>query len=175
MHWGIWLPWCLFVVAPTKHDHDLVDKLLNTLFGPKPIILLFGFTLLEFCLQHFLPMLCAHATNIKKTLALGQTLLHGKTSSIKISYYSSLIKCMWMWSQHEIEHALMKINLLCKTNIVCAKTWCATKNDLPYYLVLQQNMHYNKQVINLYVDLGKSNLNTLISSWALLTMITLSI
>jgi hypothetical protein len=67
--------------------------------------------------------------------------------------------------------------MLCKTNIVCAKTWCATKNDLPDYLVLQHNMHYNTQVINmeLYVDLRKSNLNTLISTWALSTRITIGI
>jgi hypothetical protein len=67
--------------------------------------------------------------------------------------------------------------MFCKTNIVCAKIWCATNNDLLDYLVLQQSMHYNTQVINmeLYVDLGKSNLNTLISMWALSTRITLNI
>jgi hypothetical protein len=65
----------------------------------------------------------------------------------------------------------------CRTNIVCAKIWCATKNDLQDYLDLQQSMHYNTQVINmeLYVDLGKSNLNTLISTQALSTRITLGI
>jgi hypothetical protein len=45
-------------------------------------------------LQHFLPMLCAHATNIKKTLALGQTLLHDNTSTIKITFCKNLIKCL---------------------------------------------------------------------------------
>jgi ribosomal protein L32 len=44
----------------------------------------------------------------KKTLAPGQTLLHGKTSSIEISSFSSPIMCWWMLSKHEIEHALMK-------------------------------------------------------------------
>jgi hypothetical protein len=44
----------------------------------------------------------------KKTLALGQTLLHGKTTSIEISSFSSLIMCRCMSSRHEIEHALMK-------------------------------------------------------------------
>jgi hypothetical protein len=38
----------------------------------------------------------------KKTFAPGQTLLHGKTSSIEISYSSNLIKCLWMSSKHEI-------------------------------------------------------------------------
>jgi len=67
--------------------------------------------------------------------------------------------------------------MLCKINVVCAKIWCAAKNDLLDYLVLQQSMHYNTQVINmeLYVDLGKSNLNTLISTWTLSTRITLGI
>ncbi len=33
-------------------------------------------------------------------------------SSIKISSCSSLIKCLWMWSKHEIEHAWMETNAL---------------------------------------------------------------
>jgi hypothetical protein len=57
-------------------------------------------------------MLCAHATNIKKTLAFGQTLMHEKTSSLEISFSNSLIKCLWTSSKHEIEHALTKINAL---------------------------------------------------------------
>jgi hypothetical protein len=67
--------------------------------------------------------------------------------------------------------------MFCRTNIVYAKIWCGAKNDLLNYLVLQQSIHYNTQVINmeLYVDLGKSNLNTLILAWALSTRITLGI
>jgi hypothetical protein len=48
----------------------------------------------------------------KKTLALGQTLLREKTSFIEIRSSSSLIKCLWMSSKHEIEHALMETNAL---------------------------------------------------------------
>jgi hypothetical protein len=48
----------------------------------------------------------------KKTLASNQTLLHGKTSSIEISFYSSLIKCLRMSIKHEIKHVLMKTNAM---------------------------------------------------------------
>ncbi len=37
--------------------------------------------------------------------------------------------------------------MLCRINIVCGKICYATKNDLPHYFVLQQNMHY-KYTIN---------------------------
>jgi len=47
-------------------------------------------------------MLCAHATNIKKTLALGQTLMHEKTSSLEISFSNSLL------SSVDIKQALNK-------------------------------------------------------------------
>jgi hypothetical protein len=99
---------------------------LNTLFGPKQIILLFDLMLLECFLQHFLPMLCAHVTNIKKTLAPGQTLLHGKTSSIKISSSSILIKCLWMSSKHEIKHVLTKIDVITDNiNSLCQNMMCS--------------------------------------------------
>jgi hypothetical protein len=129
MHWGIWLPWCLFVVAPTKQDHDPVDKFLNTWFGPKRIILLSS-TFANF-LQYFVPVLCAHATNIKKTLAPNLTLLHGKMSSIEISSCISLIKCLWMSNKHEIKHAWMETNVLQNKhslwqNMLCNKEWSIT-------------------------------------------------
>jgi hypothetical protein len=39
--------------------------------------------------------------------------------------------------------------MLCRINIVCGKICYATKNDLPHYFVLQQNMHYDTQLINM--------------------------
>jgi hypothetical protein len=55
-----------------------VDKLLNTLSSPKQIILLFGLLLLEFVLQHFMPMFYAHATNINKLWPLAKHCCMGK-------------------------------------------------------------------------------------------------
>jgi hypothetical protein len=79
----------------------------------------------------------------KKTLALDQTLMHGKTSSIKINSFSSLIKCLWMSSKHEIKHALTEIHVLQNKHNLCqnmmwSKEWFArlfgftTKYTLQY-------------------------------------------
>jgi len=56
----------------------------------------------QFVLQHFLPMLCAHATNIKKLWHLVK-LLHENTSNIEISFWTSLIRPLWMLIWHEIQ------------------------------------------------------------------------
>jgi hypothetical protein len=105
----------------------------------------------------------------KKKRPLAKHLLHGKTTSIEISSFNNLIKCLWMSSKHEIEHAWIKTNVLQNKhslwqNMLCNKEWSttlfcyATRYELytinkhgivsKFRAIKPQHIHFNFNIIN---------------------------